>query len=90
MFAWTANRSVRLNLSARLISYGTWFFSHNKTASAGLSAAETMSRRTTHQTKMQKAVAVQAICETPPNLSTRENSRGTSSPVTSVTCLIKK
>jgi hypothetical protein len=35
---------VRLNLSARLISYGTMFFSHNKTASAGLSAAETISR----------------------------------------------
>jgi len=29
----------RLNLSALLISHGTVFFSHNKTASAGLSAA---------------------------------------------------
>jgi hypothetical protein len=31
---------VRLNLSARLISHGIIFFSHNKTAPAGLSAAE--------------------------------------------------
>jgi hypothetical protein len=31
---------VRLNLLARLISYGIIFFSHNKTASAGLSAAK--------------------------------------------------
>jgi hypothetical protein len=30
---------VRLNLSARLISHGTIFFSHNKTAVVGLSAA---------------------------------------------------
>jgi hypothetical protein len=35
---------VRLNLSSRLISHGTMFFSHNKTASAGLSAAETIQR----------------------------------------------
>jgi hypothetical protein len=35
---------VRLNLSSRLISHGTMFFSHNKTASVGLSAAETISR----------------------------------------------
>jgi len=34
---------VRLNLSTRFISYGTLFFSHNKTASAGLSAAKTIS-----------------------------------------------
>jgi len=33
-----------LNLSARLISHGTVFFSHNKTAPAGLSAAKTISR----------------------------------------------
>jgi hypothetical protein len=32
-----------LNLPVRLISYGTVFFSHNKTVSAGLSAAETLS-----------------------------------------------
>jgi hypothetical protein len=35
---------VRLNLSTLLISYGTMFFSHNKTAPAGLSAAETIQR----------------------------------------------
>jgi hypothetical protein len=33
-----------LNLSARLINHGTLFFSHNKTASVGLSAAKTISR----------------------------------------------
>ena len=38
------NIHVRLNLSARLISHGTVFLSHNKTASAGLSAAKTITR----------------------------------------------
>jgi hypothetical protein len=38
------NRPVRLNLSTRLISHGTVFFSHNKTTSVGLSAAETISQ----------------------------------------------
>ena len=33
-------RPVRLNLSGRLISHGIVFFFHNKTASAGLSAAK--------------------------------------------------
>jgi hypothetical protein len=33
---------VCLNLSARLISYDTVFFSHNKTLSASLSAAKTI------------------------------------------------
>jgi hypothetical protein len=37
-------RHVHLNLSARLINYGTVFFSHNKTTSIGLSVAETISR----------------------------------------------
>jgi hypothetical protein len=35
---------VRLNLSARLISHGAMFFSHNKTASASLSATKTISQ----------------------------------------------
>jgi hypothetical protein len=35
---------VRLNLSARLISHDTVFFSHNKTASAVLSAAKIIYR----------------------------------------------
>jgi len=35
---------IRLNLSARLISHAIIFFSHNETASTGLSAAETISR----------------------------------------------
>jgi len=35
---------IRLNLSAWLISYETVFFSHNKSASTGLSAIETISR----------------------------------------------
>jgi hypothetical protein len=34
----------RLNLSSWLISYKTVFFSHNKSASADLSAIETISR----------------------------------------------
>jgi hypothetical protein len=33
-----------LNLSVRFISHGTIFFSHNKTTSAGLSPAKTISR----------------------------------------------
>jgi hypothetical protein len=37
-------RHTRLNLSTRLISHGTVFFSHSKSASAGLSAAKTISR----------------------------------------------
>jgi hypothetical protein len=37
-------KSVLLNLSAWLISHVTVFFSHNKSALAGLSAAETISR----------------------------------------------
>jgi hypothetical protein len=37
-------RPVCLNLSARLISHGTLFFFHNKTVSADLSAAETISQ----------------------------------------------
>jgi len=37
-------RKVLDTLSARLISHDTVFFSHNKTASSGLSAAETISR----------------------------------------------
>jgi hypothetical protein len=35
---------VYLNLSARLISHGTIFFSHNKTTSASLLAIKTISR----------------------------------------------
>jgi hypothetical protein len=35
---------IRLNLSARLISHDTVFFSHNKSASSSLSAAKTISR----------------------------------------------
>jgi hypothetical protein len=37
-------RPVPLNLSAQFISHGTMFFSQNKTASAGLSAAKTIRR----------------------------------------------
>jgi hypothetical protein len=37
-------RPVRLNLSSWLISHGTMFFTHNKSVSAGLSAAKTISR----------------------------------------------
>ena len=39
---WTC--PIRLNLPAWLINHGTVFFSHNKSASAGLSAAETIGR----------------------------------------------
>ena len=35
-----------LNLSVRLISHGTIFFSHNKKASFGLSPAKTINRTT--------------------------------------------
>jgi hypothetical protein len=40
----TTLRPVRLNLSARLISHVIVFFSHNKTALAGLLATKTISR----------------------------------------------
>jgi hypothetical protein len=52
---------VRLNLSARLINHDTVFFSHNKTASAGLSVAKTISR-TASRSLAKKLIHLLALC----------------------------